>query len=65
MKKHFNRWFDNKLDVDRTKDGYEREIAIRAWNAALASVMEESQYVICDDREFVDFKRSIKGLKYK
>ena len=56
---------DNKLNVDRTKDGYEREIAIKAWNAALANVMENSQYVICDDREFIYFKEKIKSLKYK
>jgi hypothetical protein len=65
MKKYFNKWFDNKLNVDRTKDGYERDIAILAWNAALSQVMEQSQYVISYDQEFKNFKRSIKSLKYK
>jgi hypothetical protein len=62
MKTYFNRWFNKNFPIQTE---HEREITIKAWNAAIASVMEHSQYVICNEQEFINFKRTIKSLKYK
>lgn len=63
MKKYFQKWYNEQENKPPYVDG--EEFAKRAWNAALAEVMRTSQYYYLDGREWRDFKRSVKNLKWK
>lgn len=65
MKKHFNKWFDKNLNTDQTKTDNEREIAIRAWNAAIGHCLDNAQFHYVTGREFRNYKNDMRQLKYK